>query len=152
MTTMLDQLYQLACRPGGVAQEEILQELGWTRQRAAQYLYMLEKHARYKVVVVRQRSREKRMFSNAADAQAWRNANPEHHVLARPKAVVKEKHPRPFQEPKERKVSRQVAPDAKGYPGFDARYQLPPDAKVFGAGFSEVGIGRDVTTGRPWGK
>jgi hypothetical protein len=37
-------------------------------------------------------------------------------------------------------------------PGYthDPRYQVPPGARPFGAGFSAVGIGRDVTTGNGW--
>jgi hypothetical protein len=37
-------------------------------------------------------------------------------------------------------------------PGFthDPRYQVAPGERVFGAGFAAVGIGRDITTGRPW--
>ena len=33
----------------------------------------------------------------------------------------------------------------------DQRYQVPPGAQVYGAGFAAVGIGRDVITGRAWG-
>jgi NAD(P)-dependent dehydrogenase (short-subunit alcohol dehydrogenase family) len=36
-------------------------------------------------------------------------------------------------------------------PSYDARYQLPPGAQVYGAGFAAAGIGRDVTTGKAWG-
>lgn len=34
----------------------------------------------------------------------------------------------------------------------DPRYQVLPGERVFGAGFSAVGIGRDVETGRGWGE
>lgn len=34
----------------------------------------------------------------------------------------------------------------------DVRYQLPPDARPFGAGFAAVGIGRDVQTGKEWNR
>ena len=33
----------------------------------------------------------------------------------------------------------------------DERYQVDPATKHYGAGFSAVGLGRDVTTGRGWG-
>jgi hypothetical protein len=36
-------------------------------------------------------------------------------------------------------------------PDHDARYQLPPGARVYGAGFAAAGVGRDATTGKPWG-
>jgi hypothetical protein len=35
--------------------------------------------------------------------------------------------------------------------GYDPRYQIAPGARVHGAGFASVGIGRDVDTGRGWG-
>ena len=40
----------------------------------------------------------------------------------------------------------QVLPCAQ----YDHRYQSAPGARVFGAGFSAVGIGHDITTGRPF--
>lgn len=43
-------------------------------------------------------------------------------------------------------VKVQVCPAA----GFDSRYQVDPASRPFGAGFSAVGIGRDIETGRPW--
>jgi|GEM_PF-2602666 len=36
-------------------------------------------------------------------------------------------------------------------PRYDARYQVDPRAMPYGAGFSAVGLGRDVTTGKGWG-
>jgi hypothetical protein len=33
----------------------------------------------------------------------------------------------------------------------DPRYQVPPGAQPYGAGFAAVGMGRDVMTGRAWG-
>lgn len=35
-------------------------------------------------------------------------------------------------------------------PAYDARYQVDPSARPFGAGFSAAGIGRDPTTGKAW--
>jgi hypothetical protein len=35
---------------------------------------------------------------------------------------------------------------------YDPRYQFAPGEKTFGAGFAAVGLGRDVDTGKPWGK
>ena len=40
-----------------------------------------------------------------------------------------------------------VAPPVR----YDARYQVDPGAKHYGAGFAAAGLGRDVTTGRSWG-
>jgi uncharacterized protein YceH (UPF0502 family) len=34
--------------------------------------------------------------------------------------------------------------------GYDSRYQLPPDARVPGAGFAAVGIGRSLMGGKAW--
>ena len=35
-------------------------------------------------------------------------------------------------------------------PAYDARYQVDPKSRPFGAGFSAAGIGRDATTGKAW--
>jgi hypothetical protein len=35
---------------------------------------------------------------------------------------------------------------------FDERYQVDPASKPYGAGFAAVGVGRDVNTGKPWGR
>ena len=34
--------------------------------------------------------------------------------------------------------------------GHDPRYQCADGEKPWGAGFSEIGIGRNIYTGRPW--
>jgi len=34
----------------------------------------------------------------------------------------------------------------------DPRYQCAPGERPYGAGFAAAGIGRDVTTGQPWGR
>lgn len=34
--------------------------------------------------------------------------------------------------------------------GYDPRYQFAPGAVTFGAGFTAVGVGRDVDTGKGW--
>ena len=36
--------------------------------------------------------------------------------------------------------------------GYDPRYQCAPGERPWGAGFAAAGIGRDVTTGRGWGR
>ena len=37
-------------------------------------------------------------------------------------------------------------------PTYDSRFQCAPGQTVYGCGFSVVGIGRDVDTGRGWGQ
>jgi hypothetical protein len=150
MTTRLEQLYTMACRPGGVSQEDAVKALGWMRLDVAKCLTNLEAHKRYRVVVVRIPGLQKRVFGSADHAAAYQAAAGAQAALAPVAEAGPAKRPRPPDKGMDRKVSRQVAPDAKGYPGFDARYQVAPGARVFGAGFSAVGIGRDVTTGKPW--
>lgn len=37
-------------------------------------------------------------------------------------------------------------------PAFNARFQVDPQSRPFGAGFAAAGLGRDVTTGEAWGR
>lgn len=109
-----------------------------------------------------------RYFGYQEDAQAWGKANampvvqavahrpqnwsldlpgtPKH--LARPPGS-KESAPRPAA------GAQVITPEGVKHtvrlaPKFDARFQVDPDAHHYGAGFSHVGIGRDVQTGKAW--
>lgn len=151
MTTKMDKAFELASRPEGVAQHDLLKLLPWTRQQASNTLWFLEKHPKYKVFVVRNQAREKRVFAKEADADAWRARHPSNHTIGTWPVTSKAKHTRPFS-PTACGPARVVPTKGVGYLGYDARFQVAPGERVHGAGFAAVGIGRDVTTGRPWGQ
>jgi len=49
-------------------------------------------------------------------------------------------------------VPAHVAVDRRPTVTHDPRYQCAPGERPYGAGFAAAGIGRDVTTGQPWGR
>ena len=80
---------------------------------------------------------------------AWRPARQQ--LLAEPAGVappvtIKPARPAPAEPVIPPTVKVTVCPS----PAYDARYQVDPSARPFGAGFAAAGIGRDPTTGKAW--
>lgn len=105
------------------------------------------------------RHRATRFFSSPDAASDWNKANPQTSVEkalpAGQRGTPKHLARAPAGKPKPE--GETITPDGIKYtvrnaPTFDARYQIDPAAHHFGAGFSHVGVGRDVQTGRPWGE
>lgn len=158
---------QLADRPGGATTLELQKALGLASLTMTGSELSKKVRAGYLFSV--KRWRNTRFFSTPEAAALWASQNaptetdkrtawsihlggtvPAHmHRKAATVAPV-------VVAPRKLATSAEIRPAAKiticPSPKFDSRFQVDPDVQHAGAGFSAVGIGRDVATGKPWGK
>ena len=82
---------------------------------------------------------------------AWRPARKQQLVAVPPPGVPEPVTvPPPAPMPGEAVIPPHVKVTRCPAPAYDARYQVDPSARPFGAGFAAAGIGRDPTTGKAW--
>lgn len=159
-------VFSLCERPSGAGIKEVAQAIECSDADAAARLgAMIKRGHAFKV----KRWREVRYFRTQELADAWDKANPDPRVLAQQakqrakleKAVPVKKYwpltlpgtPKRVETPTGPRI---VFPDdvkVTKCPDYthNHRFQCAPGEQPFGAGFSAVGIGRNVDTGRAWG-
>jgi len=160
---------EMATAPDGVTSAELQKALSVTADFACS---MMARQVRAGKLFRAQRAGFKlRWFDTAARAAAWElqpAVGTNHLTTEAPKLVAIGKPMKsrankpgagiaPPQQPREKRVVEAVEVDYSRAKvtrcpsvDHDPRYQLPPGAHPYGAGFAAVGVGRDVGTGRAW--
>ena len=162
-------LAAMANYPGGVETATLAPKLGTTAENLSALLCNAAKAKLAWPVRSAGPNNRSVWFPTDADRTAWLSAHPETDpALAHkaPKAGYKHAVVRKPRQPSAMAVGVTIAKVPRSHVeatnpngvqpiivesvSYDPRYQVRPGVVPFGAGFSAVGVGRDVNTGRGW--